>query len=133
MAVIRKGKDAMLQLSGNCLFQYNRTATRNDGSKVANANFINPLQVISFFWEENQEGYNRLNVFLTNKTLVFSEEIGKNFVNHMENFLRFMCAPPPSAGPVETVQRQQRRSRPSVEAEIITDDILQNPGEATFV
>lgn len=107
----------------NVLFHYRRKV---EGDKI-NDNYINPLNVISFFWSENEETQKRvLSVFLVNGfTVVFSENVGTKFVNHMEDFLRYMLGARMSAPehtPRENQTREKGKKRNLVAAEIIEED-----------
>lgn len=117
----------------SCLFSYNRTTTDAKGTKVVNQNYLNPMNVISAYWDFNEQGQRRLFVFLPGKSLIFGEDIGKSFVIHMENWLRLMLPTAPGAAAPVTVQTQTRRSRPQIEAEYVDADVTAENSEAAFV
>lgn len=117
------------------LFTYRRKVTINGEDKF-NDNYINPLNVTSFFWETNEEGHNILSVFLNairtdprsgyanSYSIRFSEQIGRKFVEHMEDFLRYLVAAPMTHvnnNSVGTNNPRTRNRRP-LEAEVVEVD-----------
>lgn len=118
-------------MMNSCLFQYTRNSTDSKGAKAININYLNPYNVISFYWENNEQDQRRLFVFLPGKSLIFGETLGKNLVIHMENWLRLSL--PPQTTPVQTVQTQVRRNRPAMDAEVLDSDILESDNVAAFV
>lgn len=121
----------------NALFIYRRRVLVN-GEERFNDNFINPLNVVSMFWETNQEGKPILNIFLnavrstqggTNSySITFGETLGMKFVNYMEEFLARMIGFG-RATVVQSVQpKQERHSRKAVDAEVVVEE---DPGGAT--
>lgn len=114
------------------LFTYRRRVSVK-GAEKFNDNYINPLNVTSFFWEENDEGKLILNVFLNAVrttasgsnaySIRFSETVGCKFVQHMEDFLRYLIASPANhAASVHTRRTEMKASRRPVDAEIVEED-----------
>lgn len=116
------------------LFTYNRRVVVNGEAKL-NPNYINPYNVTSFFWELNTENKPILNVFLNAVrsspngnvnaySITFGESIGKQFVDHMEDFLRFTMGW--RATPTETTQRESRgprqHNRKALDVEVIEEE-----------
>jgi len=116
------------------LFTYRRKFTVNGVDKY-NINYINPLNVVSFFWEENEDGNSMLNVFLnavrtdprsgaTNSYAIrFGKDLGERFVQHMEDFLRYLAAAPQSRVVMpDNNNPNNRRHRRAIEAKVIEED-----------
>lgn len=86
------------------LFTFKKVKTLKNGETVYNENYINPLLVVWFYWDTNENGVKTLSIFTfgggTNKdggqsfmrTTVFPEKLGQRFVEHMEDFLRLSLA-----------------------------------------
>lgn len=113
----------------NCLFTYRiRPAGQDD---VVNDNYINPLNVISFYWETRAEDKaKRLNIFLVNgKSMNISEVIGTKFVSHMEDFLRYMLFGPQAMERTEFHSNPPQQARPKrrqmENVEIVDEEIPQ--------
>jgi hypothetical protein len=86
------------------------------GEEVTNENFINPLNVISFYWQEKAEGEKVLSIFLTNQySVTFSEPVGQRFVEHMEGFLERMIG---FQGPTAGAATRTKHARQAVDAVI---------------
>lgn len=118
------------------LFTYRRRVEVN-GAEVLNDNFINPLAVISFYWQQNEEKKKVLSVFLANNySITFVESVGKRFVQHMEDFLRYMIAAgTPKAEYNNNSQHQHREksARRPITAEVVDEDITQIPADPEWV
>lgn len=113
----------------NCLFTYNRKAVDGNGNEVINVNYLNPLQILSAFWETADNGQ-RLNVFLVNgKSVVFAETVGKKLITHMEQALRYVMLG--NRVTVATPAQQTRQRREPVAAEFVEEQT--DLGEANFV
>ena len=121
------------------LFTYRRRVQAG-GEESFNDNFINPLNVTSFYWQQNDEGKMVLNVYLnavrasrdggTNAySITFGESIGTKFCNHMEEFLRFLIAAPLTRAttPHGDNNKRDRHARRAVDADIVED--LDTPGQ----
>jgi hypothetical protein len=90
------------------------------------------MNVISFFWETNEEGQEILSVFLnavrtdprsghTNSfSIRFSKAIGEKFVEHMEDFLRYLVAAP--LNHASNTGSAKPKNRRAVDAEIVEED-----------
>ena len=116
----------------SALFTYRRRVKSASGEEVYNDNFINPLNVISFYWQLDESGNRVLSVFLTNQyTVTFGEKVGERFVNHMEDFLRYMLN---AVTAVTTPQGHQhtgpRTARKAIAAEVIDEEPV--PQAATW-
>ena len=73
------------------LFTY-RVRFQKDGKEYYNDNFVNPLAVANFYWQLLDDGNHLLMIALTNqRTLQFPEPTGRRFVEHIEDFLRYMA------------------------------------------
>lgn len=117
----------------NALFTYRRKVKINN-EDVFNDNYINPLNVLSFYWQINEDGQKQLSVFLANNyTVTFMEGVGTKFVNHMEDFLRLMlgsaATPYISNKPAENTDRP-KHSRRAVEA-IVEDEVQDSSAAAS--
>lgn len=118
-------------MSATALFTYRRRVTIKGVDKT-NDNYINPLNVTSFFWEENEEGKPILNVFLNAVrstasgsnaySIRFGEAVGRKFVQHMEDFLRFLISVPIAANNYPIKTREGRTARQPVDAEVVEED-----------
>jgi len=87
----------------SALFTYNRTEKVNN-VEVVNANYINPMHILSMYWSVNENNARILNVFTSavvtdekggSKTmrLTFGERTGERLVEHTEAFLSLMVQP----------------------------------------
>lgn len=107
----------------SCLFTYEkRLLTRDETGKnipilledgkteKTNINYINFLQVVSAYWETDQHGKNKLNVFLNTKvgfTLVLPEFLGIPFIDQFWAWSQVFGLSP--APPPQRVIHQNRR------------------------
>lgn len=123
----------------NCLFYYRRRVkTENSEDYVYNDNFLNPLNVISMYWQDTPEGKKQLSVFLANNfTVTLPEQVGLKCVQHMEDFLRYMISAPVSAPrqhyEKQNTHNQPRTARRAIEAEIVEEEPqINQPANATW-
>ena len=106
----------------SALFTYRVAVQNKEGETIYNDNFINPLAVISAFWQTNPDGKKVLAVFLPNqKTINFGETVGKRFLDHLEDFLRYFIALPQSRFTKTTGPHFRR----PVEAVIVEEEVPQ--------
>jgi hypothetical protein len=110
----------------NVLFTYRRKVkTPDESDHVFNDNFINPLNVISFYWSVNDDSKRILSVWLVNNySIVFSEQTGERFVQHMEDFLRYMLGAriTDSSTTVSPRQRGEKRTRVPISTDVVEEE-----------
>ena len=111
----------------NVLFHYRRKVSEDQ----VNDNYINPLNVLSFYWSVNDKEVRVLSVFLSNGfSIVFGEKVGDRFVQHMEEFLRYLLAAKAiTAAPANRPADGRRRNLNP--AEIVEDSELVEGEPAT--
>jgi len=128
-SVKQKGQKTKMN---SALFTYGRpvsTTVNGVVTKEINTNFVNPQNVISFFWQKNEEGNQVLSVFLANNyTLTFHENLGKRFVDHMEDFLRLLLGEGRAVVQQSNNNRAQHREGPrtarrAMEAVEVLEDV----------
>jgi hypothetical protein len=104
----------------SALFTYRRRVVINN-VEVYNDNYLNPLNVQSFYWQQSDEGNRSLCVFLGNQySITFAESVGKRFVEHMEDFLRYVIGVG-IAKPATPTESKVRHARKPITAEIVED------------
>lgn len=112
----------------NCLFYYRRRVKTDDPNDVVlNDNFINPLNILSMYWQTNADGKKILSVFLANGfTVTLPDSTGQKLVQHTEDFLRFLIGGKETA-PRQNYERQSTHNQPrtarrAIEVEDIVDE-----------
>lgn len=113
----------------NVLFTYRRRVKTGEGEGdfTFNDNFVNPLNVISFYWQVSPEGKKILSVWLVNNySLTFSEQTGQRFVDHMEDFLRYMLGAKFADIASSHVSQNNRRETPRKTRTPITTDVVED-------
>lgn len=131
------------------LFHYQKSVQSPTGERELNDNFINPLNVTSFYWQQNAEGKRVLSVFLnavraTNNggsnaySIVFGDSLGTKFVDHMEDFLRYMLGFGNQTTRQDNNYREQqqhtrtRTARRAIETVDVVDEEPQNQPSAIW-
>lgn len=122
----------------SCLFVYRLRVVLPNNVETINDNFINPLNVISMYWETKEDGTTkRLNIFLVNgKSMNVSESVGRKFVDHMEDFLRYLIAAPqnPVRNTIRQTGKEQHPRKALDVVEYVDDDQIQSQeGKAEWV
>ena len=110
----------------SALFVFRKKITDKEGNSVYNDNFINPMVVQSAYWTVGENGERTLSVFLPTYTFTFPQTTGERFINHMEDFLRYLIAAPQAetrARNTESRNTEPRKPR----APIATEEFVEEP------